>query len=75
MWIVVTNIGVAYIGRNAKEAKKGHFWNWASRSLGYPPVFRKKEDALKFAAKIRRMSITVDKVRIIEVEFYKGELT
>lgn len=76
MWIVETNIGVAFIGRDApKELKaiKGHFWNFASRSLGYRPIFTKKADALLFARKARR-SNTVEKAEIVEIEFYKGEL-
>ena len=73
MWIVETNEGIAYIGRDAPHAEKGHFWNWASKSLGYPPIFTKKADALLFARKARR-SKTVKEVRIIEVESYKGEM-
>lgn len=74
LWAVVTEQGIAYIGRDAKGAQKGHFWNWASKSLGYPVIFKDKKSALRFARKIRRTSTTVKKVNIIEAEFYKGEL-
>ena len=74
MWIVMTGEGIAYIGRNAKGAEKGHFWNWASISLGYPPVFKKKEDALKFIGKIRKHHLQTKPIQIVAVEFYKGEL-
>lgn len=75
MWIVETNMGVAYIGRDTpkeRKAIKGHFWNWASKSLGYPPIFTKKADAVTFARKARR-SKTTKWSRIVQVEFYKGE--
>ena len=74
MWIVETENGVAWIGRDAPNAQKGHFWNWASKSLGYPPIFKEKKDALLFARRIRHSSVTTKKAGIIEVEFYKGEL-
>ena len=74
MWIVVTENGVSFIGRDGKEAQKGKFWNWASNSLGYPPIFKQKSDALRFAKKIREQSVTAKTARIVEVEFYKGEL-
>lgn len=80
MWIVETNEGIAYIGRDPKrdpkataEANKGYFWNWASKSLGYPVVFKEKKTAQKFARRVRK-AFTVDKAAVIEVEFYKGEM-
>ena len=78
MWIVETNEGIAYIGRDPKrdpkataEANKGYFWNWASKSLGYPVVFKEKKTAQKFARRVRK---GCPKGAVIEVEFYKGEM-
>ncbi len=80
MWIVETNNGIAYIGRDPKkdskataEAEKGKFWNWASVSLGYPVIFKNKADAKKFARRARK-SMTVHKASVIEAEFYKDEM-
>ena len=80
MWIVDTNNGIAYIGRDPKKdpkatagAEKGQFWNAASVSLGYLPIFKNKKDALKFARRARQ-SRTADNAHILEVEFYKGEM-
>ena len=80
MWIVETNNGIAYIGRDPKkdskataEAEKGKFWNWASKSLGYPVVFKDKKEAQKFARRARK-AFTVSKAYVTEVEFYKGEM-
>ena len=74
MWIVMTGEGIAHIGRNTKGSEKGHFWNWVSKSLGYPPIFKKKEDALKFAKKIRKQRTAIKPIEIVAVEFYKNEL-
>ena len=83
MWIVETYSGIAYIGRNLqqktlKQARKGKFWNWTSKSLGYPVVFKDKATAQKFARKIRSPKILNriegTKVYVLEVEFYKGEM-
>lgn len=74
MWMVETENGIAYIGRDAPGAQKGHFWNYATKGLGYPPIFIHKKDALKFARKIRKTSTTAKHTEIVEVEFYKGEL-
>jgi hypothetical protein len=80
MWIVETNNGIAYIGRDPKKdpkatakAVKGEFWNAASKSLGYRVVFKNKAEAQKFMRRTRR-SRTVEAARILEVEFYKGEM-
>lgn len=80
MWIVETAQGIAYIGRDPKkdpkataEANKGYYWSWASKSLGYPVVFKEKKMAQKFARRVRK-AFTVDKAVVIEVEFYKGEM-
>lgn len=73
MWIVVAGSGIAYIGRDSPKAIKGHFWTWAVKSLGYPPVFKEKADAILFARRARR-SKSGKQIKIVEVEFYKGEL-
>ena len=80
MWIVETSQGIAYIGRNpakdpkaSAKAQKGKFWNWTSKNLGYPVVFKDKAKAIKFARRVRK-SETAENVHVIEVEFYKGEM-
>ena len=78
MWIVVTDNGMAYIGRKGSKVPEGTdatgcFWNWGSRSLAYIPLFQDKRDASRFARKARK-SRTVRKAEIIELETYKGEL-
>ena len=80
MWIITTSAGVAFIGRDPKndpkanaKAQKGRFWLWASSGLGYPPIFKDKAAAQKFARKIRRSGIAV-RVYMLEAEFYKNEM-
>ena len=86
MWIVeiknngIAYDGIAYIGRDPKrdpkaiaKADKGKFWGWASKSLGYPVVFKDKKEAQKFARRARK-AFTVSKAYVTEVEFYKGEM-
>lgn len=73
MWVVMTDDGIGHIGRDACGAEKGHFWLWVSKSLGYVPVFRNKEDALRFSRKARKLKI-VKHAWIQEVEFYKQEM-
>ena len=80
MWIVETNTGIAYIGRDPnkdpkadKKAEKGEFSYWEIKSLGYPVIFKNKKDAQKFA-RIAKKSNCVDRAYVFEVEFYKGEL-
>ena len=87
MWIVeiknngIAYDGIAYIGRDpkrdpkatAKADNKGKFLGWASKSLGYPVVFKDKKEAQKFARRARK-AFTVSKAYVTEVEFYKGEM-
>lgn len=80
MWVVETEEGIVYIGRDpakdpkaSSEAKKGQVRFINSKNLGYPVVFKNKEKAQKFASKVRRLKIAY-RVDVIEVEFYKGEI-
>lgn len=81
MWLVETQEGVACIGRDPEKdpkasakAQKGHFWFYASKSLGYPVIFKDKATAQKFATSARRTKLRRVKRRVLEVEFYKGEM-
>ncbi len=46
MWIVVTENGVSFIGRDAKEAQKGKFGIRHQIVLGYPPNSSNKNQML-----------------------------